>query len=988
MVRPAKRRLETWPCFILLALSMAFGISHVTAFEMAVLETEDLRLLYFEPQQTYLAPYVARNFHNSLEFQRYILDWTPWEKTTVVLKDFADYGNAGALVSPRNMVIVDIAPASRTLETLPANERMYMLMNHEMVHVATSDGWNETDAWWRRIFGGKPIATGEHPESILYNYLATPRHNAPRWYLEGSATFMETWMSGGIGRAQGAYDEMVFRSMVRDDAHFYSNLGLVSRGTSADFQVGVNAYLYGTRFISYLALQYSPGQVIEWLSRDQDSKRYYSAQFRDVFGQPLEDAWDDWIAWERSFQADNLQMVREAPLTPGRRLTPQALGSVSKSYIDVEQRTMIGAFRYPGVVAHIGIMSLEDGSIERLEDIKGPALYSVTSTAFDAKSRTLFYTSDNRSWRDLMAIDVDSGETRSLLEDVRVGDLAFNPADRSIWGLRHADGYVTLVRIPHPYDNWDAVHTFPYGQVLYELDLSHDGQMLSASMGEIDGQQFLRVFRTGDLLNGNAEPFTQFDFGVAVPEGFVFSSDGQFLFGSAYYTGVSNLFRYEIANGDIVAVTNAETGFFRPMPLEDGRLVALEYTGQGFTPVLFENPQPLEDLSAINFLGNEIVKKHPIVRDWVAGSPADVPLDDLVINRGVYVPRREMEYANGYPIVEGYRDSLALGWNLTLQDPMMLSSLNATVSYSIDNDLPSDEKLHVDVEYRTMGWRFRYWHNFADFYDLFGPTERARKGDAFIVGHERALILDEPRQLDLKFSLGYYTGLDTLPDNQNVPTSFEKLVSARLGLDYKNTRSSLGALDHEKGFRWDAWGYGDYADDEFVYKGRAGFDVGFATPWKHSSIWLYNSAGIAEGDEDNALAYWFFGGFGNNYVDDGDIRRYRNYYSFPGFEIDELYGQDFAKTMLEWNLPPYRFHEVGIPSFYLAWLRPALFAGYMSTDISDGKYRENYQSIGFQLDLRFTVVHKLPMTLSVGFARGYIDGDKYDDEVMFSLKIL
>ncbi len=289
------------------------------------------------------------------------------------------------------MVIVDIAPASRTLETLPANERMYMLMNHEMVHVATSDGWNETDAWWRRIFGGKPIATGEHPETILYNYLATPRHNAPRWYLEGSATFMETWMSGGIGRAQGAYDEMVFRSMVRDDAHFYSNLGLVSRGTSADFQVGVNAYLYGTRFISYIALQYSPEQVIEWLSRGQDSKRYYSTQFMDVFEKPLEDAWDDWIAWEKSFQTDNLKMVRESPLTPGRRLTPQALGSVSKSYIDVENRTMIGAFRYPGVVAHIGVMSLEDGSIERLKDIKGPALYAVTSTAFDAKSRTLFY---------------------------------------------------------------------------------------------------------------------------------------------------------------------------------------------------------------------------------------------------------------------------------------------------------------------------------------------------------------------------------------------------------------------------------------------------------------------------------------------------------------------------------------------------------------------------------------------------------------------
>ena len=34
-----------------------------------LLETDDLRLLYFDPMQTYLTPHVARSFHNSLEFQ-------------------------------------------------------------------------------------------------------------------------------------------------------------------------------------------------------------------------------------------------------------------------------------------------------------------------------------------------------------------------------------------------------------------------------------------------------------------------------------------------------------------------------------------------------------------------------------------------------------------------------------------------------------------------------------------------------------------------------------------------------------------------------------------------------------------------------------------------------------------------------------------------------------------------------------------------------
>ena len=75
-----------------------------------------------------------------------------------------------------------------------------------------------------------------------------------------------------------------FRSMVRDDAHFYSPVGLESEGIFVDFQVGVNDYLYGTRFFSYLAQRYSPKQVVQWLRRDEGSEAYYQSQFRDVFG--------------------------------------------------------------------------------------------------------------------------------------------------------------------------------------------------------------------------------------------------------------------------------------------------------------------------------------------------------------------------------------------------------------------------------------------------------------------------------------------------------------------------------------------------------------------------------------------------------------------------------------------------------------------------------------------------------------------------------
>ncbi len=67
------------------------------------------------------------------------------------------------------------------------------------------------------------------------------------------------------------------------------------------------------------------------------------------------------------------------------------------------------------------------------------------------------------------------------------------------------------------------------------------------------------------------KPLSEFRFGQCVPESFVFTRDGRYLYGSSYYTGVSNIFRYEVATGKIEAVSNAETGFFRPVPLADGQ---------------------------------------------------------------------------------------------------------------------------------------------------------------------------------------------------------------------------------------------------------------------------------------------------------------------------------------------------------------------------------------------------------------------------------
>ena len=970
-------------CLVLCALA---GSAIADEIEMDRLETEDLDLLYFDPPQTYLTPYAARAFLNSIEFQKRIFEWKPWEKTTLLLKDFTDSGNAAARASPNNALLIDVAPLNQAFETLTAGERVYTLMNHELVHVATMDVWNDDDAFWRNVFMGKPMPVEEHPESIIYNYLATPRVNSPRWFLEGSAVFMDTWMAGGIGRAQGAYDEMVFRAMVRDDAHFYSALGLESEGSSVDFQVGVNAYLYGTRFISFMALTRSPEQVVEWLKRGPESDGYYSNQFERVFGKPLVDVWDEWIKWEHDFQNANLAAVKQHPITPVKRLTPRALGSVSRIFYDANRNSIIGAYRYPGVIAHIGELSLKDGSVRRLVDVKGPMHYRVASITYDRKRGKAWYTTDNYAFRDLMEIDIASGDTKMLLKDARIGDLALSAADNTMWGLRHLNGFVTLVRMDPPYDSWTQIHTWPYGEVPYDIDISPDGQLISMSIGRVNGDQNLKVYRLADMKADKPAEVATFNFGSAVPEGFVFTPDSRYLYGSSYYTGVSNIYRFEVANGKIEAVTNAETGLFRPIPREDGKLIALEYTGQGFTPVELD-PKPLEDLSAVKFLGNEVVTKHPVVKSWAVGSPSKVPLDSMITNRGKYIPSQEMKIGAAYPVVQGYKGYGSFGWHLMLEDSMQFAKLYATASYSTTESLREAERFHLNIEYRTVNSYIRYWHNDADFYDLFGPTERSRKGDAVLAGYKWPLIYDPPIQMNFAADLAFFTGLDTLPGNQNVPASADTIYSTDFKLDYTDTDKSLGAVDHEKGYRWElAWG-SDFADSEFFPKARAGFDFGFPIGWEHSSLWFYSSAGLTGGDALNPLTPFYFGGFKNNYLDDKETKRYREYHTMPGFEIDEIAARSFAKSVAEWNLPPIRFEEFGTPSLYLGSIRSALFAGILQTDPGLDTER-TLGNAGVQLDFNFTLAHRLPMTFSVGYAAGIEDWTKQDEEWLISLKIM
>ena len=144
------------------------------------------------------------------------------------------------------------------------------------------------------------------------------------------------------------------------------------------------------------------------------------------------------------------------------------------------------------------------------------------------------------------------------------------------------------------------------------------------------------------------------------------------------------------------------------------------------------------------------------------------------------------------------------------------------------------------------------------------------------------------------------------------PTSLARPRRARVS----NTRARpIGKVDDETGHLWSLMAHVYEADGEFTRACSASSTSAGHCRCRIPRSGCARGAGFSSGDRDDPLANAYFGGFRNNYVDNGDAKRYREFLSMPGFEIDALNGKSFAKSMLEWNLPPLRFDISATPAF-------------------------------------------------------------------------
>ncbi len=1014
-------------------LLLILFLIHFNLFsQLNKIETEDFNVVSFGIGTNYVLGHSIRCAHNALNFHRKLFDYEPREKISVFIQDFGDFGNGGATSIPVNFVSTCISPMNYAFESSVAGERVFAIMNHELVHITALDNASSSDIFYQKFFGGKVANTNDHPISMFYSYLTSPRYYSPRWLHEGIAVFVETWMAGGVGNALGNYDEMFFRTRVHENARIYSAQGLESEGTTADFMSKANSYYYGTRFMSYLAHEYSPEKLIEWIKRKDGSKRGFAANFRHVFGENISNSWSNWIDFEKKFQLENIKNLNQNEITVDTKISDKILGGVSHAYYDKKRNKIYVAVNFPGKVPHLASLDINSGKIKKLKDIKGPALFNVTSLAYDENNDILFYTTDNSANRDLYSYDLNNGQTTLLQKNLRSGDLAYNSKDQSLWAVMHMNGINTVIRIPkfnsktpnQYYSVWEQKYTLPYGHDIFDLDISPDGEKLSAAVADYFGNQYLNIYNIKSLDNQNKDNI-QFDevfnFEVSSPQTFKFTEDGKYLIGSSFYSGVSNIFRVDVNSLDIEVMSNALTGYFRPIQIDSERMFCFRFTSDGFVPVFIANT-PVEAVSSIEFLGNKTIQKHPVLEEWKTQIPtaSSFANNEISMTEGYYKSGKQMTLNYAYPIVVGYKNNVGVGYKFNFKDPFAFRELDFSISYTpkdwtnglIENEseLSEEEQLHSSLRFsavRSSGFLSGNYdlhasYNKANFYDLFGPTQRSRKGLNFGLDYSNSIVYDPPSILDVNLGFSGYYGLDQSPEFQQISFTEDEFntnlfYDIRGSLSFSHVKRSVGAVDGEKGVISSLALSSSISEGNFYPKAYGNFDFGIQLPIKHTSLWVRNSFGNSFSEKINPFTRFGFASFGNNYIDNGSSKMYRSPFSFPGISYDSdrlLRAKSFYKVMTELVLPPLRFRKFGFFNFFVTHISPSIFASRLSSnDIistlpNSPQIKENFSNIGIQFDTKLVMFSHLSSVLSVGWARAFDNNsnNKSYDEWMISLK--
>lgn len=466
-------------------------------------------------------------------------NWTPEQRTQVLLTDRFDYANGSATPMPRNLMqLLVSAPVGNGMIT-DHDHWLELLITHEYTHVLHLDKASGAPAQLRRLFGR--------------NLFLFPNLLQPPWLIEGLATYEETDITRGIGRGQSSQ----FRGMMRQEVVAgikpiqQVNQPLVS------WPLNTARYLYGVYFYQFLAERAvtksdasdsGAEKITELIEQYSNNLLPFALNnnSRRVYGRDMAALWEEFRTYLRTAFSAEIQRIRQAGEVSGTALT-------NTGYFTFSPRISTQGDIYylqNDLQSEPRLMLLRNGDPE--PEIVG----NVRGSSFDLHptagivAAEIDLVDNTNAFSDLYHIDPASGKKTALTRGQRYLHAAWSPDGQEIIAVHNQRGQHALHRLDARGNKLDSLWQGVDDTVISAMDWSADGNSLVMS-----------VWRPGSLWNLErfdirSRQWTRLTHDTAIETSPRFASDGQTIVFSADYDGVFNIYQLEAGSHQPQKLTN------------------------------------------------------------------------------------------------------------------------------------------------------------------------------------------------------------------------------------------------------------------------------------------------------------------------------------------------------------------------------------------------------------------------------------------------
>lgn len=232
------------------------------------------------------------------------LDWTPSSRTVITVTDYTDMANGMAGGFLMNAITVYATGPQPDGELSDYDDWLWILLAHEYTHIVHMDTRHGLPALIDSVFGKWWVPNGIQPS----------------WVLEGFAVYSESRFSTA-GRNRASIYDMYMRTATLYGNHL--KLSDFSTFYYPRYPHGALVYLYGSRFIKYLAESRDERNLAN-LSHDYGSRAMpygVGKAVRNTFGGEIMALYDQFIDHISEKYRDQMAAVRARGVRRGKALT-------------------------------------------------------------------------------------------------------------------------------------------------------------------------------------------------------------------------------------------------------------------------------------------------------------------------------------------------------------------------------------------------------------------------------------------------------------------------------------------------------------------------------------------------------------------------------------------------------------------------------------------------------------------------------------------